>query len=196
MAKIFFYIFNIILIVAPLYSSEKGRLTKELKSKTYQLFKDGKYSESIPYLEKYLEIQPAEIYMRLVYAQALLMKEDLPIPSREEDNYTRAEKWKTIKRNYGQSAKLFEENIQVFESVRPRDPSLGKWYFHWATAEWFSGNKEKAITLFRKSVEKDFTITDAYYNIGAIYDSMGQAVDAQNSWRRYYQAEKELNVED
>jgi hypothetical protein len=109
MAKIFFYIFNIILIVAPLYSSEKGRLTKELRSKTYQLFKDGKYSESIPYLEKYLEIQPAEIYMRLVYAQALLMKEDLPIPSREEDNYTRAEKWKTIKRNYGQSAKLFEE---------------------------------------------------------------------------------------
>ncbi|MCG9876701.1 MAG: hypothetical protein MH321_18145 [Leptospiraceae bacterium] len=196
MAKIFFYIFSIFLIVAPLYSSEKGRLTKELRAKTYELFKQGRYSESIPYLEKYLEIQPAEIYMRLVYAQALLMKEDLPIPSREEDNYTRAEKWKTIKRNYGNSAKLFEENIQVFESVRPRDPSLGKWYFHWATAEWFSGNKEKAITLFRKSVEKDFTITDAYYNIGAIYDSMGQAVDAQNSWRRYYQAEKELNVED
>ena len=196
MAKISFFIFSFFLIAFSILPSEKGRLTKELRAKTYELFKEGKYSESIPYLERYLEIQPAEIYMRLVYAQALLMKEDLPIPSREEDNYTRSEKWKAIKANYGHSAKLFEENIRVFESVRPRDPSLGKCYFHWATAEWFSGNKEKAIKLFGKSVKKDFTITDAYYNIGAIYDSMGQSVDAQNSWRRYYQAEKELNVED
>jgi tetratricopeptide (TPR) repeat protein len=196
MAKIYFFIFSILFLSIPSYPSEKGRITKDLRKKTYELFKLGEYSKALPYIERYLEIQPAEIYMRLVYAQALLFKEDLPIPSREEDNYTRSEKWKTIKQNYGHSATLFEENIRHFEMVRPRDPSLGKWYFHWATAEWFSGNKEKAIVLFKKSVKKDFTLTDAYYNVGAIYDSMGQTVDAENSWRQYYQAEKELNVDD
>lgn len=177
-------------------SSEKANLTRDLRKKSYELFKQEKYSESIPYIEKYLEVQPAEIYMKLVYAQALLYKENLPIPTREEDNYSRSQKWKAIRKNYGDSARIFEENITQMEMIRPREPSLGKWYFQWATAEWFSGNKEKAIKLFERSVGKDFTLTDAYYNIGAIYESMGQYADADNHWRKYVQAEKELNVED
>ncbi|WCL48443.1 hypothetical protein [Leptospira sp. GIMC2001] len=198
MAKIYFFIFNLFLFLSffEISATEKATLTRDLKKKSYELFKSEKYSESIPYLEKYLEVQPAEIYMRLVFAQALLLREDLPIPMRDEDSYSRIQKWKKIKSNYSESAKIFEENVTHFEMVRPRDPSLGKWLFQWATAEWYGGNKEKAIKLYERAVKKDFTLTDAYYNMGAIYDSMGQYADADLQWRKFIQAEKELNVED
>lgn len=190
----------VIFLIGDLFSyhsaTEKTRIAQELKKKAYTYFESGEYHKSLPYIEKYLEIQPAEIYMRLVYAQSLLYKENLPIPSREEDSYTRQKKWKEIKENYGESARIFETNIRKLEMVRPREISLGKWYFQWATAEWFSGNKEKAIKLYKQSVKKDFTLIDAYYNMGAIYESMGQYPDAEKQWRNYVQAEKELNVED
>lgn len=179
-----------------LEATEKGKLTRNLRKKAYEYFMQEEYSKSLPYLEKYLEVQPAEVYMRLVYAQALLYREDLPIPSREEESNTRTGKWREIRNNYQNSARIFEKNILQMESIRPREPSLGKWYFQWATAEWFSGNKEKAVKLYHRSVKKDFTLIDAYYNMGAIYESMGQYRDADKQWRNYVIAEKELDIED
>lgn len=179
-----------------LWSSDKKELIRSLKSKSYDLFRQEKYSESLPYIRRYLEIQTAEVYMQLVYAQALLYREDLPIPTREEDHYSRNQKWATIRSNYGESARIFQEYTTKLEEIRPRDPSLGKWYYQWAMSELFSGNKEKALALFEKSVRKDFTLTDAYYNMGAISESLGQYSDAEKYWRRYYLAEKELNAED
>ncbi|MCC5814878.1 MAG: tetratricopeptide repeat protein [Leptospira sp.] len=196
--KIKIFLISVLLFFSTnhVYSSEKSIATRQLKKKAYEYFQNGEYSLSIPYIERYLEIQPAEIYMRLVYANALLYKEDLPIPTRDEDSYSRSQKWKEIRSNYKESAAIFEINIAKLEMVRPRDPALGKWYYQWAMAEWFSGNKEKALKLFQKSVKKDFTLIDSYYNMGAIYESMGQYADAEKAWRNYVQAEKELNVED
>jgi tetratricopeptide (TPR) repeat protein len=201
MAKIFFSISKIwllayLIVSSEGYSSEKVKLTRDLKNKSYEYFKKEEYSKALPFIQRYLEIQPYEIDMKLLYAQTLLYREDLPIPSRDEDNYSRAQKWKLIRSNYKESSAIFEENVLKVEQIRPRDPNLGKWYFQWATAEWFSGNKEKAINLFQKAVKKDFTLTDSYYNMGAIYESMGQFADADFAWRKYIQAEKDLNPED
>lgn len=186
----------IILISLPTIATEKKAILRELKTKSYEHFKNKQYSLAIPYIEKYLETQPREIYMKLVYAQSLLLKEDLPIPSRDEETVKRNEKWRQIRKNYYISARIFEENVLLLESVRPRDPSLGKWYFQWATAEWFSGNKEKALALYKKAVKKDFTLVDSYYNMAAIYESLGQYSDAEKYWIEYTKAEKELDIED
>lgn len=201
-AKISFYIITVSVLISLLpegtllLATEKAELTRNLKKKAYDYFQSGEYSLAIPYIERYLEVQPAEIYMRLVYANSLLLREDLAIPTREEDSYTRNQKWKAIRSNYKESAAIFQANIAKLEMVRPRDPGLGKWYFQWAMAEWFGGNKEKAVKLFEKSVKKDFTLIDSYFNMGAIYESMGQYADAERAFRSFVQAEKELNIED
>ncbi len=189
-------IFSTFLLCFSSFASDKTNLIRELKKKAYSKFREKKYSEAIPYLERYLELQPAEIYMKLVYAQSLLLREDLPVPTRDMDTVTRIEKWREIRKNYKIAAGIFEENILLLENVRPREISLGKWYFQWATAEWFSGNKERAISLYKKAVKKDFTLIDSYYNIGAIYESLGQYSDAEKSWLEFVKAEKELKIED
>lgn len=176
--------------------SKKKEETTALKKQIYNLHKVDEETSSIPYLERYLDLSQNELYFKLLYAKALLYRNDLSVPKPDEPAEDRINKAKLIQKNYNLSSKLFQENVLHLEKVRPRDPNLGRWYYLWAFSEWFSDNKEKAIKLFQKAVKLDYRLTESYYNIAALYESLGQWQDASLYWRKFEKAEKELEEED
>ncbi len=117
----------------------------------------------------------------------------MPVPG--EGIFERTEKLKRIKKNYRKASEIFSESVLTLQKIRPRDPSLGKWFFLWALAEWFAGQKEKSVALFKKAVKVDFTLSSSYYNIASIYESLGQEQDARIYWGKYLKAEKEFMEE-
>lgn len=177
-------------------ASAKKEETKLLKKKIYTLHTEDKETESIPYLERYVELSQNELYFKLLYAKALLYRTDLEVPKPEEPAEERINKAKRIQQNYNLCAKLFQENVLHLQRVRPRDPNLGRWFYLWAFSEWFSDNKEKSIKLFQRAVKLDYRLTEGYYNIASIYESMGQWKDADLYWRKFLKAEKELEEEE
>ncbi|MDF3822022.1 hypothetical protein P3G55_19105 [Leptospira sp. 96542] len=177
-------------------ASSKKEESIKLRKQIYSLHKVDEETESLPYLEKYLELNQSELYFKLLYAKSLLYRRDLSVPIVTEPIEVRINKSKEIQKNYNLSSKLFSENVLHLEKVRPRDPNLGKWYYLWAFSELFSDNKEKAIKLFQKAIKLDYRLTEAYYNIASIYESLGQWKDAELFWRKYEKAERELEEED
>jgi len=197
MAKILFFIFDFFIFsIFGVLTSAPNRDSIALKQKIVELHLENKETESIPYLERYLELHPTELYYRLIYAKALLYRKDLSTPRLEEDVEVRSNKSRNILANYSKANQIFEESILHLQKVRPRDPNLGKWYYLWAFSAWFSDNKERAILLFRKSVRLDYRLTESYYNIASLYESLGQFKDADIFWKKYERAEKELEEED
>ncbi|MCG6153246.1 hypothetical protein [Leptospira bandrabouensis] len=176
--------------------SKKKEETSALKKQIYNLHKVDEETSSIPYLERYLDLSQNELYFKLLYAKALLYRNDLSVPKPDEPAEDRINKAKLIQKNYNLSSKLFQENVLHLEKLRPRDPNLGRWYYLWAFSEWFSDNKEKAIKLFQKAVKLDYRLTESYYNIASLYESLGQWQDASLYWRKFEKAEKELEEED
>ncbi|MCW7503402.1 tetratricopeptide repeat protein [Leptospira paudalimensis] len=176
--------------------SKKKEETIALKKQIYGLHKVDEETSSIPYLERYLELSQNELYFKLLYAKALLYRNDLSVPKPDEPAEDRINKAKIIQKNYNLASKLFQENVLHLEKVRPRDPNLGRWYYLWAFSEWFSDNKEKSIKLFLKAVKLDYRLTESYYNIASLYESLGQWKDASLYWRKFEKAEKELEEED
>ncbi len=179
-----------------LYSQSKRDQSRALRKEVFRLHKEDLETDSIPFLERYLEMNPTELYYKLLYAKALLYRRDLPVPRIEENIESRTEKSRAIKKNYNKATELFAENVIHLQKVKPRDPNLGKWYYLWAFSEWFSDNKEKAILLFRKAVRLDYRLTESYYNIAALYESTNQMRDAEIFWKKYEKAEKELEEEE
>ncbi|TGM44037.1 hypothetical protein EHQ92_13860 [Leptospira biflexa] len=176
--------------------SKKKEETSALKKQIYGLHKVDEETSSIPYLERYLELSQNELYFKLLYAKALLYRNDLSVPKPNEPAEDRINKAKIIQKNYNLASKLFQENVLHLEKVRPRDPNLGRWYYLWAFSEWFSDNKEKSIKLFLKAVKLDYRLTESYYNVASLYESLGQWKDASLYWRKFEKAEKELEEED
>lgn len=176
--------------------SKKKEETIALKKQIYGLHKVDEETSSIPYLERYLELSQNELYFKLLYAKALLYRNDLLVPKPNEPAEDRINKAKIIQKNYNLASKLFQENVLHLEKVRPRDPNLGRWYYLWAFSEWFSDNKEKSIKLFLKAVKLDYRLTESYYNVASLYESLGQWKDASLYWRKFEKAEKELEEED
>ncbi|TGL87413.1 hypothetical protein EHQ68_12075 [Leptospira congkakensis] len=176
--------------------SKKKEETTALRKQIYNLHKVDEETSSIPYLERYLELSQNELYFKLLYAKALLYRTDLSVPRPNEPAEDRINKTKLIQKNYNLSSKLFQENVLHLQKVRPRDPNLGRWYYLWAFSEWYSDNKEKSIKLFQKAVKLDYRLTESYYNIAALYESLGQWQDANLYWRKFEKAEKELEEED
>ncbi|XDD41837.1 hypothetical protein AB3N58_11060 [Leptospira sp. WS60.C2] len=185
-------------ITLPLFAggSKKKEETTALKKQIYGLHKVDDETTSIPYLERYLELSQNELYFKLLYAKALLYRTDLSVPKPEEPAEDRINKAKLIQKNYNLASKLFQENVLHLEKVRPRDPNLGRWYYLWAFSEWFSDNKEKSIKLFLKAFKLDYRLTESYYNVASLYESLGQWKDASLYWRKFEKAEKELEEED
>ncbi|MCW7463297.1 tetratricopeptide repeat protein [Leptospira limi] len=202
MGKTTIYIFKLVsvclLIVTSISAggSKKKEETIALKKQIYGLHKVDEETSSIPYLERYLELSQNELYFKLLYAKALLYRNDLSVPKPDEPAEDRINKAKIIQKNYNLASKLFQENVLHLEKVRPRDPNLGRWYYLWAFSEWFSDNKEKSIKLFLKAVKLDYRLTESYYNIASLYESLGQWKDASLYWRKFEKAEKELEEED
>ncbi|TGL21950.1 hypothetical protein EHQ46_08360 [Leptospira yanagawae] len=186
------------IIALPLFGggSKKKEETIALKKQIYGLHKVDDETTSIPYLERYLELSQNELYFKLLYAKALLYRNDMSVPKPEEPAEDRINKAKIIQKNYNLASKIFQENVLHLEKVRPRDPNLGRWYYLWAFSEWFSDNKEKSIKLFLKAVKLDYRLTESYYNVASLYESLGQWKDASLYWRKYEKAEKELEEED
>ncbi|WP_246047759.1 tetratricopeptide repeat protein [Leptospira ilyithenensis] len=200
--KITTYIFKLFLgfcfvtEVALAAPSKRKEETTILKKQIFEYHRSDEETKSIPYLEKYLTISPNELYFKLVYAKALLYRTDLEVPGNDENIESRINKTRAIQSNYNKASKIFQENVLHLEKVRPRDPNLGRWYYLWAFSEWFSDNKEKSIKLFQKAVKLDYRLTECYYNIAALYESLGQWKDAELFWRKYEKAEKELEEEE
>ncbi|MCG6150123.1 hypothetical protein EHQ96_02975 [Leptospira levettii] len=202
MGKTTIYIFKLVSICFVIVTSisaggsKKKEETIALKKQIYGLHKVDEETSSIPYLERYLELSQNELYFKLLYAKALLYRNDLSVPKPDEPAEDRINKAKIIQKNYNLASKLFQENVLHLEKVRPRDPNLGRWYYLWAFSEWFSDNKEKSIKLFLKAVKLDYRLTESYYNIASLYESLGQWKDASLYWRKFEKAEKELEEED
>ncbi|WP_039929184.1 tetratricopeptide repeat protein [Leptospira yanagawae] len=192
------FCFLFMFIALPLFGggSKKKEETIALKKQIYGLHKVDDETTSIPYLERYLELSQNELYFKLLYAKALLYRNDMSVPKPEEPAEDRINKAKIIQKNYNLASKIFQENVLHLEKVRPRDPNLGRWYYLWAFSEWFSDNKEKSIKLFLKAVKLDYRLTESYYNVASLYESLGQWKDASLYWRKYEKAEKELEEED
>ncbi|MGV3665208.1 MAG: hypothetical protein ACO1NV_03675 [Leptospira bouyouniensis] len=192
----FFLVFFVTVISLSAGGSKKKEETIALKKQIYGLHKVDEETSSIPYLERYLELSQNELYFKLLYAKALLYRNDLLVPKPNEPAEDRINKAKIIQKNYNLASKLFQENVLHLEKVRPRDPNLGRWYYLWAFSEWFSDNKEKSIKLFLKAVKLDYRLTESYYNVASLYESLGQWKDASLYWRKFEKAEKELEEED
>ena len=202
MAKIIIYISKILLaslcitVGISATPSRKKEIASALKKQIFAYHRADEETNSIPYLERYLEVSPYEIYYKLLYAIALLYRSDLEVPKHDEAIESRMNKTSAIRSNYTKSAKIFQTNVLHLQQIRPRDPNLGRWFYLWAFSEWFSDNKEKSIKLFLKAVKQDYRLTESYYNIASVYESMGQWKDAELYWKKYEKAEKEVEEEE
>ncbi|MCZ8157714.1 MAG: hypothetical protein O9264_16465 [Leptospira sp.] len=202
MAKTTIFTFSLCLAILVQFSaiyaapSRKKEVTHDLRKKIFAHHAADEETVSIPYLERYLEVSPSEIYFKLLYAKALLYRNDLVVPKSEEPIESRINKTRAIQTNYTKAAKIFQENVLHLQRIRPRDANLGRWFYLWAFSEWFSDNKEKAIKLFLKAVKQDYRLTEAYYNVAALYESLGQWKDAELYWQKYVKAEREIEDEE
>ncbi|WP_367898062.1 tetratricopeptide repeat protein [Leptospira sp. WS58.C1] len=192
------YILLICSSFSPSFPQEENRRewNKAAKQKVLLLHQSGKEAESLPFLEEYVKKNPNELVYKLYLARALFWRADLELPGHSEDVFSRMEKVRKIRDNYLRAASLFEENVGYLAKVSPRDPDLGKWTFLWAMSEWYAGREDRAIQLFKKSFKHDFRLNQANYNIGAIYESLGQILDSQIYYGTYLKNEKELKEEE
>ncbi|TGK16440.1 tetratricopeptide repeat protein [Leptospira kmetyi] len=179
------------------FANEENRKewNRAVKQKILKMSEDRQETESIPYLEKFVEKNPSDLTVKLWYARALFYRNDLEIPGHAEDIFSRMEKLKKIKENYLFAAKTFEEVLEYLAQATPRDPDLGKWHFLWAMSEWYAGREDRAIQIFKKSFKYDFRLNEANYNIAAIYQSLGQLKDADIYFRIYLKNDKEMREE-
>ncbi|PJZ40913.1 hypothetical protein CH370_14280 [Leptospira kmetyi] len=179
------------------FANEENRKewNRAVKQKILKMSEDRQETESIPYLEKFVEKNPSDLAVKLWYARALFYRNDLEIPGHAEDIFSRMEKLKKIKENYLFAAKTFEEVLEYLAQATPRDPDLGKWHFLWAMSEWYAGREDRAIQIFKKSFKYDFRLNEANYNIAAIYQSLGQLKDADIYFRIYLKNDKEMREE-
>ncbi len=178
MAKIFIYIFSFLTITSVLSDSISKKELSALKQSSVKKYQEKNYAEAIPLLEKYLSFRD-EIQFKIYLAKSLILRKDLEEPKEEDDAFLKKEKANLIQRNYNHSAFLFSESVTYLEEITPKDKKLGELYFLWAYAEYFGVNKEKAIGLFKKSAKLNPTLkTMANYNIGSIYEELGQKKDS------------------
>lgn len=197
-----FFRFTVLLIlflsfVQILFPNEENRKewNRAAKEKIIKMNEKEEETESIPYLEKYVEKNPSDLTFKLWYARALFYRKDLELPGHAEDVFSRMEKLKKIRDNYLQSARIFEEVLEYLSQATPRDPDLGKWHFLWAMAEWYAGRDDRAVQIFKKSFKYDFRLNEANYNIASIYQSIGQLKDADIYFRIYLKNDKEMREE-
>jgi len=189
MAKIFFIIFSIVMLPLAAYPGRQRMIN--LKEQIVSLHKKGDITPSLVLIEEYVKLNDHDLVMKLLHAKTLLFREDLIKPSLDDPRG--AEKLALIRQNYSRSAQIFSWAVPYLEKADPRNEHIGSWYFLWAMAEYFSGQKEKSRGLWYKAVKADFTLSDSWYNIAAGYEALGQYADADRYFKKYKTAEQELN---
>ena len=179
MAKIFIYIFSLLAATCIFPDSISQKELKILKQNCIDTYKQKKYPESIPLLEKYLSFRD-EVQFKIYLAKSILFRKDLPEPKEEDEIFSREEKIHTIIENYKKAEKVFSEVVPYLERVTPKDKNISSLYFLWALSNQFSENKEKAISLYKKAALLNPEFRDATnYNIAALYEDLGQIKDSQ-----------------
>lgn len=188
MVKIYIFIFSLSLVASIQSESISRKELSILRENCLKTYKEKKYSEAIPLLEKYLSFRE-EIKFKTLLAKSILFRTDLVAPKEEDEIFIRDEKIHTAIENYKKSARVFSEVIPYLEKVTPNDKSIGELYFLWALSEQFSNEREKAIPLYKKSalLKKDLAAL-AFYNIGSIYEFLGQKKDSEIYFSKYNQA--------
>ncbi|MBP6740890.1 MAG: hypothetical protein KA146_12910 [Leptospiraceae bacterium] len=179
MARIFTFIFSLLAVTTVLPDSISRKDLNSLRQNCIKLFDEKKYSESIHSLEKYLSFRD-EVRFKIYLAKAILFKEDLNPPKEDDEIFTRQEKIHAVVNNYNRAARIFAEVVPYMERVTPKEKNLANLYFLWALSEQFSEDKEKAISLYKKSASLSEALRPvANYNIAALYEDLGQTKDSE-----------------
>jgi len=90
--------------------------------------------------------------------------------------------------------KVHEAIKQLKKSVK-LDSNFARGWFKLGLAELVSGKYIEALHSFQKAYEKDKTYIEALYNMGVIYDLLGDNYQAFTYYRQYYRklkGEKDL----
>jgi len=179
MARIFTFIFSILAVTHAFPESISKRDLADLKQKCITLYNEKQFPESIPMLEKYLSYRD-EVRFKIYLAKAILFRKDLPEPLADDEIFVRQDKISNAVKNYNRASKIFSEVIIYLEKTTPNDKSIADLYFLWAFSEYFGENKEKAISLFKKSSILNPELKSmANYNIASLYEDLGQIKDSR-----------------
>ncbi len=171
---IFIFVFSTIPIV-----SQSKEHRKDLKEKIAQVLSKKKYSDSIPLLEEYTSKYPDDLFYSLYLAKSYLYKEDLELPN---PNFSEIQK---IRTNYNKSLNIFTEKINLLEQKTPDDKILGEYYFYLGLVEMTLGYEERSISKFLKSIKYKYEINKSYYNIGMLYESLGNKKESDRFFKLY-----------
>jgi len=70
------------------------------------------------------------------------------------------------------------------------DPGFSRGWFKLGLAEFFSGKYIDSLHSFKEAYDKDKTFIEALYNMGVIYDLLGNDYLAFTYYRLYYKKKK------
>jgi len=181
---IFIFVFNTISVF-----SQSKEHRKDLKEKIAQVLSKKKYPESIPLLEEYTSKYPDDLFYSLYLAKSYLYKEDLELSN---PNFSEIQK---IRTNYNKSLNIFTEKISILEQKTPDDKILGEYYFYLGLVEMVLGYEERSISKFQKSIHYTYEINKSYYNIGMLYERLGNKKESDRFFKLYYNSTSKEKIE-
>ena len=88
-------------------------------------------------------------------------------------------------RVYLLDGKKIKDAIKNLRKSVELDRDLARGYFYLGLAEFFSGKNIEAIHSFSSAFEKDRKLVESLYNIGVIYDELGNSYKAFSYYRKY-----------
>ena len=97
-------------------------------------------------------------------------------------------------RVYILQAGKMKDAVKHLKQAVSLDPNFAKGWFKLGLAELISGRYLDAFQSFKRAYEKDETIVESLYNIGVIYDLLGDEYMAFTYYRLYYRKVKELDI--
>lgn len=188
MIKIYIFIFSII----PFWLTASPRLEKRQFEKNIQeLQKIKDFRNLIIALEAYIEKYPYEKQKSIELAEALL-RQDFSVPTKEDDIFTRHEKWQKAEEVYGRASLLFGKALPDWSELDPKESRLGYWYFQWGLCEHLLGRKEKAITIYLQALRKPKYPTETLYNIAILKEELGLQKEADFYFKKFYDKANQL----
>ncbi|MCP5500740.1 MAG: tetratricopeptide repeat protein [Leptospiraceae bacterium] len=183
-----------------LFAEGKHEKLSLLYRKIQDLQQEKKYTESLPYIQKYLSLQKENISLQLIYATSLLFRSDLPVIHAEDNVYDKEEKRQVLHSNYQKASFLFAKNISLLLKLYPppdanlneqkkqflqkKQEEIAKYYFYHALSNVYLQKYDFAIQLFQKSI-RHYIHKEAYYNIASLYEEMGKYSEARIYFQKY-----------
>ncbi len=151
--KIFIFLFSISLFSDSISKSELRTLKKEIEEN----FKDKKYSIVIPKIEKII-IYSEESKYRLWLGLSYFNRDDLEIPSENDEIFLRNKKIQNLKTNYLNAEKFISEYILFLErrNLLKTELRIAEYYFILGTIAYLLNENKKSEFNFKKSLISGF----------------------------------------